>query len=295
MRSIGEYLKIPRKIDKDAIWQEMQTRPEITSFLAEHGEELDPAKEKISFSALYTFYTHLLRPDKVTSGYQEELVVDSGAVRLSYTPTKETIDRNKKRAADAKLILVGPPESVRNIQLLDADKTPPRAEAFNEILAFLDKLEKGQEARGLYLAGDFGVGKTYLLSGLANACTAIGKTVAFVHFPSFLSELSNHFKDNTVSEKVDELKTADVLLIDDIGSESLSPWSRDDILGSILQYRMDRKMSTFFSSNLRFPELETFLANTKNEVNEAKAKRLMERIKFLSKEIVVGGKNYREF
>lgn len=39
--------------------------------------------------------------------------------------------------------------------------------------------------------------------------------------------------------------TCDVLLIDDIGAENNSPWSRDEVLGTILQYRMDSDLTTF--------------------------------------------------
>ena len=41
------------------------------------------------------------------------------------------------------------------------------------------------------------------------------------------------------------IKQIPLLLIDDIGAEKLTDWARDEILGSILQYRMDFKLPTF--------------------------------------------------
>lgn len=38
-----------------------------------------------------------------------------------------------------------------------------------------------------------------------------------------------------------ELLNSDLLLIDDIGAENNTPWARDEVLGSILQSRMDNK------------------------------------------------------
>lgn len=45
-------------------------------------------------------------------------------------------------------------------------------------------------------------------------------------------------------------------MIDDIGADSLSSWLRDDVLGVILQYRMQEELPTFFSSNLSLTQLE---------------------------------------
>lgn len=48
----------------------------------------------------------------------------------------------------------------------------------------------------------------------------------------------------------------DLLLLDDIGAETVTNWSRDEILGTILQYRMENNLSTFITSNLNISELE---------------------------------------
>lgn len=46
-------------------------------------------------------------------------------------------------------------------------------------------------------------------------------------------------------EQFNYVKKSDLLLIDDIGAENISAWSRDEILGPIIQYRMDEKLPTF--------------------------------------------------
>ncbi len=83
------------------------------------------------------------------------------------------------------------------------------------------------------------------------------------------------------------------MIFDDIGAETLSEWSRDDVLGVILQKRMDNVLPTFFSSNITMDGLNEHFAETRNSVDEVKARRLMERVRFLSKEVFVGGKNRR--
>ena len=84
-------------------------------------------------------------------------------------------------------------------------------------------------------------------------------------------------------------------MIDDIGADTLSAWSRDEIIGVILQYRMQEELPTFFSSNYKMDELENnYLAvNNRQEFEPVKAKRIMERIRFLAREVTVLGPNLR--
>ena len=84
-----------------------------------------------------------------------------------------------------------------------------------------------------------------------------------------------------------------LLLIDDIGAERLTDWARDEILGTILQYRMDNKLPTFFTSNLNLQELESHLQITNASYNKVKARRIMERINYLSEEVILIGVNRR--
>ena len=62
----------------------------------------------------------------------------------------------------------------------------------------------------------------------------------------------------------------------------------------ILQTRMQNELPTLFSSNLTMKEYEEHITfNNKGEANPLKAKRIMERIRFLSDEISVSGINRR--
>ena len=83
------------------------------------------------------------------------------------------------------------------------------------------------------------------------------------------------------------------MILDDIGAETLSQWSRDDVLGVILQARMDNDLATCFTSNMEMDDLEDHFASTKNAVDPVKAARLMQRVRYLAKEIIVTGRNRR--
>ena len=95
-------------------------------------------------------------------------------------------------------------------------------------------------------------------------------------------------------ERFNYIKKINILLIDDIGAENVTPWGRDEILGTILQYRMENGLTTFFTSNLTYDELETVLSLSKGKIEELKATRIMERIKNLSINMSLIGENRRK-
>ena len=88
--------------------------------------------------------------------------------------------------------------------------------------------------------------------------------------------------------------TCDVLLIDDIGAENNSAWARDEVLGTILQHRMDNDLTTFFTSNFTIDELESVLAETSKGSDVIKARRIIERIKYLTVEEALISSNKRK-
>ena len=116
-----------------------------------------------------------------------------------------------------------------------------------------------------------------------------------VYFPEFLRTLKSSFNDleNSYNDRFNYIKNIPLLLIDDIGAENLTVWGRDEILGTILQYRMQENLPTFFTSNLNLKELEEHLSITNNSSDKVKARRIIERIKYLTDEMVLISVNRR--
>ncbi len=170
-----------------------------------------------------------------------------------------------------------------------------RLEIIKKIKAFYDSYRKNSECKGIYLNGNFGSGKSYLIASLFNELAKLNKESAIIYFPEFLRSLKENFNNNNSESKdlFNQIKEVPLLLIDDIGAEKLTDWSRDEILGSILQYRMDYKLPTFFTSNLTIEELENHLQITKSSLDKIKARRIIERIKFLTDEVTLIGINRR--
>lgn len=184
-------------------------------------------------------------------------------------------------------------KDVRNAKMKDIytdDKN--RVELIKWMTTFIKNYKAGKEVKGLYLSGNFGSGKSYLISAMINELVKNGKKGALVYYPEFLRSLKAAFGKD-FDTQFDYAKNADLLLLDDVGAENITPWSRDEILGPILQYRMDEKLPTFFTSNLNLEELEVHLSIQNGKVDKLKAKRLIERIKYITDDIKLISKNNR--
>jgi len=151
-----------------------------------------------------------------------------------------------------------------------------------KVCIFLNEVLNGRETKGMYIYGSFGVGKTYLCACLSNELAKAGIASILVYFPDFIRNLKSSFENNSVEEKINHFKTVPVLFIDDLGSENITPWVRDEILGPILQYRYLNKSSTFITSNLTMQELLEHLADAGKVSDNYKAGRIISRIKELT-------------
>ena len=179
--------------------------------------------------------------------------------------------------------------SFKNIYKDDKSRVPI-IKYFKE---FMSQYNNDIYTKGLYLHGSFGSGKTYLIASLFNEMAKKGVKSILIYYPDFLRSLKASFQTN-YGEQFDEIKTIPLLLLDDIGAENCSNWSRDEILGPLLQYRMENHLPTFFTSNLTIEELEKSLSITTSGVDKVKARRIIERIKQLSIQQELISKNRRE-
>lgn len=281
--------------DQGQIEQEVLQDPSVRKFLRDNQDKLNSKIVKSSMTNLFEYYNQLHNHDKILDGYQPELFINGNMIDVFYTPTEQKRERDQEKATKHNLELIDLPKRLHNVKFSQLDIDENRAVALNGMNIFLKKYKQDQHQQGLYLTGNFGVGKTYMLAGLANQIAAMNKQVVFLHVPTFIASLSSHFDDNSLQDEIRKISECDVLILDDIGAESLSQWSRDDVLGVILQARMDNVLPTFFSSNFDMEKLEAHFAETRNAIDPVKAARLMQRVRFLAKEVVVSGPDRRKF
>lgn len=132
--------------------------------------------------------------------------------------------------------------------------------------------------KGLYLYGTASIGKTFTLSVIANEYAKIGKKSLLIYFPDLVLDLKNAMGTTRFEELINMLKSIDVLMLDDIGSENITPWVRDEILGPVINYRMMAELPLYASSNLGPKALEEHLSIDGSPASEIKASRITNRM-----------------
>lgn len=296
MKSINNFLdkKKADHLDVAKIRAEILSEPKIKQFISENQDKITSEMIDKSMSALFEFYLDQQnKKDPVTKGYRPKLILNTNAIDIIYAPENSKLEHDRELAAKKHLRLINLPSSLHDVRLSQVEITPQRQQAMAEIGQFLAAYSQDAHQKGLYLSGNFGVGKTFILAGLANSLAMMNKYVIFMHVPNFIASLSSHFNDNSLMTEINRIANCDVLIMDDIGAENLSQWSRDEVLAVILQLRMDNQLPTFFSSNFSMDDLEEHFKETKNAIDPIKAARLMERVRTLAKEVIVSGPNRR--
>lgn len=228
------------------------------------------------------------------NGYSYLPKVVDNELEFSYQPCKFKKKLDEKNKYLNNIYLFDVPKEIKEadinkIYMKDAN----RFEVIEWIHVFINNYNSKNNMKGLYLSGAFGAGKTYILAAMFNELAKTGVKSAIVYWPEFLRDLKTSFQTD-FKDKFEFIKKVELLLIDDIGAESTTPWSRDEILGPILQYRMQEGLATFFTSNLDLKSLEEHLANSKDGVEVIKAKRIIERIKQLTENKIMISKNLRK-
>ncbi|MGU7999958.1 primosomal protein DnaI [Streptococcus suis] len=278
------------------LYQEIVSDPEVAAFIKKEG--LTQQEITLSISKFLEYISQrdlFVKQDEsyIAKGYQPVLVMNEGYADVSYLETEELVEYRRLEAIKNRIQLINMPASLKNVTVADIDKSDEnRVEVMLAIADFVKRFE--EKPKGLYIYGNFGIGKSYLMAYLANLLskTHLQSTTMF-HYPTFVVDIKNAIKDGSVKERIDEIKMAQVLVLDDIGAEQHSPWVRDDVLQVILQYRMQENLPTFFTSNFSFDDLERHFASGKSGDETWQAKRVMERIRYLARDLHLKGNNRR--
>jgi DNA replication protein DnaC len=98
----------------------------------------------------------------------------------------------------------------------------------------------------LVFEGTYGSGKTHLAAAIANYRAGLGDPPLFVMIPDLLDHLRAAFSPNagtSYDRRFDEVRTAKLLVLDDLGSQSATPWAKEK-LHQLLNYRYNAELPT---------------------------------------------------
>lgn len=309
MKSAAEEITLQRNVD---IYKELEK-----SFKKSLGDEkfktlVSKLKAKPELLMKYTSeledssieYDHclhcksLLECQNKIEGYAFLPKVNKENIEFIYKPCKHKQKFDKQTKFYENIYCYNVPKEIKEANFSKIYKTDKkRFDTIIWLTEFMEKYKQNIHQKGLYLYGNFGCGKSYLIAAMFNELAKTGVKSAIVFWPAFLSDLKSSFNSdyrNEFSDKYNEVKKAPLLLIDDIGAESMTPWSRDEILCPLLQYRMDEKLPTFFTSNLDLDALANHLACSSKGLEEVKSGRIISRVKQLTEPLELISKNLRK-
>ena len=110
----------------------------------------------------------------------------------------------------------------------------------------------------LLFSGGYGVGKTHLAAAIGNEVIRTGGEALFIIAPDLLDHLRSTYAPNsteTYDELFDRLKNTPLLILDDLGSESSTPWAQEKLF-QLLNHRYLRRLPTVITTNRPLSALE---------------------------------------
>lgn len=104
----------------------------------------------------------------------------------------------------------------------------------------------------LLFVGPYGCGKTHLAAAIANYALRhkqMGPIFAVV--PDLLDHLRTTFgpdADSSYDQRFNAIRTADLLILDDLGTENATPWAREKLF-QIINFRYNERAPTVVTTN----------------------------------------------
>lgn len=102
----------------------------------------------------------------------------------------------------------------------------------------------------LVFMGAHGCGKSHLAAAIGNYRQGQGEEVIFVSVPEMLDELRATFNPvsrTRMDETFDQYKTARLLILDDLGTQSSTPWAREKLY-QLFDYRYYTRLPTVITT-----------------------------------------------
>jgi DNA replication protein DnaC len=115
----------------------------------------------------------------------------------------------------------------------------------------------------LIFQGINGCGKTHLAAAIANYRRSQGKPAFFVVVPDLLDHLRSTFSpDSKISydEFSEKLKETPLLILDDFGEQSATPWAQEKLY-QLINYRYNARLPMVVTTCLSLDEIETRISS----------------------------------
>jgi DNA replication protein DnaC len=113
----------------------------------------------------------------------------------------------------------------------------------------------------LVFTGTYGAGKTHLAAAIAKYHVEQGHSALFVVVPDLLDHLRATFNPQSAisfDKRFEEVRRATLLVLDDLGTESATPWAREKLY-QIFDYRYNAHLPTVITTAVNIDDLDPYL------------------------------------
>jgi len=140
---------------------------------------------------------------------------------------------------------------------------PPEQQLSVEF-AYNVALNFAKEPEGwLVLLGGTGRGKTHLAAAIVNFRYQAKKPALFVVVPEFLDHLRSTFSPEskvTYDQMFERVKTTPLLVLDDFGEQSTTPWAQEKLY-QVINYRYNAQLPTVITSSRALQERDSRISS----------------------------------
>lgn len=154
-------------------------------------------------------------------------------------------------------------------------------ELYDVCYKYAEEFDPQHTDNGLMIIGNYGTGKTHLVSAIANKILDDGICVIMDSYTSIIEKLYAEMNSDVRIIR-EELKHIQLLILDDVGKEKATEWS-DSLLFDVIDYRYQAKLPIIITSNLKVDELSKYLGGA-----------VFSRLCEMCQGVITKGENYRQ-
>ena len=167
---------------------------------------------------------------------------------------------------DARLVRLRRYSNLGPLSRLTFDNLSPLGRSPNSAHqeSFADAVKEGQRfseapSGWLVFSGPSGCGKTHLGAAIAGRCVGSGLPALFMVVPDFLDHLRSAYQPGSqvgYDDLFELVRTAPVLVLDDLGVQSSTPWAEEKLF-QLINWRYNAQLPTVFTTNLNVIDFDS--------------------------------------
>lgn len=294
MQKISEAIRPSHQERLKEIKENILGHNAVKHFIQKQGDLITDEVLENSWSRLNEYIVNLSNPN-----YEPILFMQNGYIDVMMKPRPETamLEAKYQQGVLTSLSYSDSTRALSGLTLDDVSTEVYNIAALSFVKEFLQKYSYGNRsnALGMWLCGNRGVGKSYLMGALAGELGKKKVGVKFVGMGEMLNEIQDKWSNFSFSQKkaIESYQKPEVLILDDIGVEQMTAWRIDEMVFPILNYRMQNKLPTFFTSNYTKDEYQDMIVKTGKSMTVDKGKHFRSRVDSLAREVQLNGPDRR--